>query len=73
VKSDKGIKTVSKQTGGQPVMARDQSNHHQVALMKAQQAAASGPGTPTVASAKPVATQGSGAVASSSAKTSTGK
>jgi hypothetical protein len=73
VTSDKGNKTISTQTGGQPVMARDQANHHLVALMKAQQVAASGQGTPTVASAKPVAKQGSGPVASPSAKASTGK
>lgn len=69
--SDKGIKTVSKQLGGQPVMARDQANHHLVALMKAQQSAASGQGTATVAAAGSIAKQGIGAATPASAKAPT--
>jgi hypothetical protein len=68
VTSDKGSKTVSKQRGGQPVMAQDQANYHLVALMKAQQSAARGQGTATGAAAEPVAKQGIGTATSASSK-----
>ena len=63
--ADRSSKGVSTQAGDELVARCDsQNNRDLLALVKARQAAASGQGTPTVASAKPVATQGRGAASS---------
>ena len=60
--SDRSSKGVSTQSGDELVARCDsQNNRDLLALIKARQAAATEQVTPTVASAKPVATQGRGA------------